>query len=717
MSAFGRVIALIGLILIGFGLFTPVLCPPTGCELPDHAFINSKDFEDDFIEGFIAGRSTQAMYIVAVSIVIGLSMIRGHRFAMLTASLMLFAIIMMYLIGDILFVTQEGANSHLGWGWSLLTVGGVMLIISSAPKSDLLLSEEDYDDDYYDDQPQPPYGPPPGMWQQPPPQQNPQYTMGGGGGWQQPPQQSQPQQPMLPPPSQQMRASGMVSGVSGMYSTNQPPRRSSEYPTPQIQQQPNYANLPPPDPLRKTEPDLLNRERAKEESREMARHTVSARIRPSVPSPTLNQTNPDVQSFDRDATNEFAAPESANRVDPQSPAIMTGEIAAPSRQPRMVDESSQALMKTLISEESKTIVPGGLSQTPPPEDQMLDATEPVRDPVFNAIAREAQSAQQNRGTRTPTPSIPAPRAEIVDDQEVDLMKATSSMRAPSRRRDEEVDLMRATGNMRASDSSGSFKPHTTQSFGQATPPPVASHDRAAFLLNHMPADEINNVNNTIKEESESETNDMRHTKLEPVPPQRPDRPTQSFTFNPPETPAPEDRATFLLTTADQEIEANTSSMDVDDDIVDVVADDEFMEPEIDSSISEPEPEVDDSAPYGVPILEDEAVVEIDDDIKPPSPEDSQPYGVPMLEEDDDDDEYYDPEEENDTDPELRDKFDEYAEAFLKENKEDEDTGPYGVPVLEEDQDDDEGFQTTIEPVSLEEEDDDENDFRTVISPD
>lgn len=714
MSAFGRVIALIGLILIGFGLFTPVLCPPTGCELPDHAFINSKDFEDDFIEGFIAGRSTQAMYIVAVSIVIVLSMIRGHRFAMFTASLMLFCIVAMYLIGDILFVTQEGANSHLGWGWSLLTVGGVMVIIAALPKSDLLLSEDDYDDDYYDDQPQPPYGSPQGMWQQPPSQQNPQHTMGGG--WQQPPPQQQPQQPpMLPPPSQQMRASGMVSGVPGMYSTNQQPRRSSEYPTPQIQQQPNYANLPPPDPLRKTEPDLLNRERAKEESREMARHTVSARIRPSVPSPTLNQTNPVVQSFDRDATNEFAAPEPAGGA--QSPAVMTGEIAAPSRQPRMVDESSQALMKTLISEESKTIVPGGFTQTPPPEDQMLDATEPVRDPAFNAIAREARSAQQSSGTRTPTPSIPAPRAEIADDQEVDLMKVTSHMRAPRRKEDDEVDLMRATSNMRPSDSPDSFKPHRTQSFGQATPPPVASDDRAAFLLNHMPADEVDNINNAVEQEPKSITKDMRHTKLEPVPPEQRERPTQSFTFNQSEPSPLEDRASFLLTTADQEIEDNASIVDFGDDVVE--QDEEFMEPEIEDSISEPEPEPDDSLPFGVPILEDEVEIEVEDEFIAPvvEPEDSQPYGVPMLEEDDDDDdEYYDPEEENDTDPELRDKFDEYAEAFLKENKE-EDTGPYGVPVLEKDQDDDKDFQTTIEPVSLEEDDDDENDFRTVISPD
>jgi hypothetical protein len=555
-------------------------------------------------------------------------------------------------------------------------VGGVLLLIATVPKSDLLLDEDGYDD-YYDDG-SPPYDPRGGSpWQQ---QGYPQQqTMTGG--WQQ-------QQPMPPQPPQQpqqpMLASGMVAGMYGTNAQMQPMQSPASFTqTPQIPQRQRLPAQPPPDPLRKTEPDLLNRERASADSRQLSRTDIGAPARPSVPSPASSPQSAMPSAHDREATNEFATPQPINQMpkveQPLSP-VMTGVINRPSpaSKPRAVDQSSQAFIKTMISQDSKTIMPSDLK----PEPTINDATEPDRN-----IAQDMRRADpppmpppQSKNT-SPIPAPITPTAKLNDNDEVDLMRVSGVIRAPKPVGEEDVDLMRATGNIRRPKPAPALSQaeidemdqgKTTRAFGKG-PPAVASNDHAAFLLNLMD-DEADDSDASTPQSSVAD------------PPM--EKETQAFG-----KPAPSlatDRAAFLLTSADNE-DDHATNYRLDEAVATAMSDDDLqtMMPPI---------EVDDSIPFGVPVLDDDLEQEDGDEhTQYPEPEleleDSQQYGVPMLEEDDDSD----PEEENDTDPDLRDAFDEYAAALLKD-KDKEDTGPYDVPMLEEeDDDDDDSFQTIISP--------------------
>ena len=121
-----RLLALIGLLLIGAGLVLPVACPESGCEIPANGLIDPENFETDVETGILL--SVYGMLTAAAAIPGVIGFFSKDRGAMLYSALATTAVVA---VSFGVVSTNLPETATLSYGWVVLGSGAAVWLLAA----------------------------------------------------------------------------------------------------------------------------------------------------------------------------------------------------------------------------------------------------------------------------------------------------------------------------------------------------------------------------------------------------------------------------------------------------------------------------------------------------------------------------------------------------------------------------------------------------------
>lgn len=133
MSILGRILAILGLIVVGIGILMPVVCPETQCKImEDNALFDVERFENDTDTGIQQNLYGLLAIVVAVPLLIAI--ISGSRGTVFAATLALISLVVVTAL-FFNFSIEDNDFLSLSWGWGVLGAGSLLLLLSSLFKA------------------------------------------------------------------------------------------------------------------------------------------------------------------------------------------------------------------------------------------------------------------------------------------------------------------------------------------------------------------------------------------------------------------------------------------------------------------------------------------------------------------------------------------------------------------------------------------------------